>query len=288
MQTQFSGSFLYPACITFVKLSILFQYRRVFASHSDGFKWQINFLIVIVTAWGLGIMVTACFLCTPIDKLWNLDPTAPGRCIDIVKFYYGLQIPNILTDVLIIVVPIREVMTLDLTRKLKVGAIAMFLLGAITLSFDIVRLVAMIALKGVVDQTCKSKLTPFAPLPADTCYTDHIVDAALWTTVEPSVAIIAVCIPSVRSLTRARSGNRSTDQWVSDRSDAAITSVQEYVKPIRLPSEDIGTVEMGIMQSRTRPIGDDEKGGGRHDWARVTEISESERPFQRFAQFEER
>ena len=157
-QTQYSGSFLYPACITFVKLSILMQYRRLFSHHSRNFHWQINVLITIVAVWGAGIILTAFFLCVPMEKNWY--PQIEGTCIPIIPFYYGLQIPNIITDVLIIVVPIREVMLLQLNKRLKTGAITMFALGIITLVFDIVRLVALLKLTApakMADFTCKFK-----------------------------------------------------------------------------------------------------------------------------------
>nr|OQO19288.1 hypothetical protein B0A51_11178 [Rachicladosporium sp. CCFEE 5018] len=277
-KTQYSGSFLYPACITFVKLSILSQYRRVFASHSKAFKWQINILMALVVAWGIGIIITAMLLCQPIAKLWN--PAIPGSCIDLVKFYYGIQIPNILTDLLIIIVPIKEVLTLDLTRKLKIGAITMFLLGTITLCFDIVRLVAMLQLQNHL---------------MDATY--HLTEAAIWTTIEPSVAIIAVCIPSVRSLTRARRNPTSTHPWGSERSDATTASVQEYIKPELLQREGMEMAGLepskGGAESRTRDV--ESRAGlmGRPDGVKgklngaAEEEERDERPAQ-FAEFGDR
>lgn len=159
---QYSGSFLYPACITFVKLSILMQYRRLFSHHSRSFHWQINVLITLVALWGGGIILTAFFLCVPMEKNWNTS--VEGTCIPIIPFYYGLQIPNIVTDLLIIVVPIREVMKLALNKRLKTGAITMFALGIVTLVFDIIRLVALLEVTApgkMLDFTCKFFHFPF-------------------------------------------------------------------------------------------------------------------------------
>ncbi|KAK6443391.1 hypothetical protein LTR95_000217 [Oleoguttula sp. CCFEE 5521] len=295
-KTQYAGSFLYPACITFVKLSILSQYRRVFASHSASFKWQINILMAVVVAWGVAIIITAMLLCQPIAKLWN--PSLPGTCINLSQFYYGIQIPNILTDLLIIIVPIKEALTLDLTRKLKIGAIIMFLLGTITLCFDIVRLVAMLQLQNHL---------------MDATY--HLTEAAIWTTVEPSVAILAVCIPSVRSLTRARRNPTSTHPWHSDRSDATAASVQEYIKPELLQREGMemvgledvstegrsGKGKRADVESRAglmgRPDGvrgtlnvvaQEEREERPAQWPRISLLLDSERPFRRFAEFGDR
>jgi len=135
------------------------QYRRLFSHHSKNFHWQINVLITIVAVWGAGIILTAFFLCVPMEKNWH--PQVEGTCIPIIPFYYGLQIPNIITDLLIIVVPIREVMLLQLNKRLKTGAITMFALGIITLVFDIVRLVALLELTApakMMDFTCKSRI----------------------------------------------------------------------------------------------------------------------------------
>lgn len=88
----------------------------------------------------------------------KLAPDGQGDLHSDHTFYYGLQIPNIITDVLIIVVPIREVMRLQLNKKLKTGAVTMFALGIITLVFDIVRLVALLQITApakMADFTCE-------------------------------------------------------------------------------------------------------------------------------------
>jgi hypothetical protein len=132
------------------------QYRRLFSHHSRNFHWQINVLITIVAVWGAGIILTAFFLCVPMEKNWH--PMVAGTCIPILPFYYGLQIPNIITDLLIIVVPVQEVLRLQLNKKLKIGAVTMFALGIITLVFDIIRLVALLQLNApakMADFTCE-------------------------------------------------------------------------------------------------------------------------------------
>jgi hypothetical protein len=127
----------------FAKLSILLQYRRLFGESQD-FRWHINLIISLVILWCLTILVVASVLCVPIRKLW--EPATPGVCLDLIQFYYGLQVPNIVTDVWIIVSPIWKVLHLDLEKRIKVGATAMFMLGLITLVFDIIRLTAMVRL----------------------------------------------------------------------------------------------------------------------------------------------
>ncbi|KAK4962539.1 hypothetical protein LTR10_000165 [Elasticomyces elasticus] len=135
-------------------------------------------------------------------KVWR--PEVPGTCINLVHFYYGLQIPNIITDIWIVISPIRELTRMELTRKIKTGAIAMFLLGTVTVAFDIVRLVVLLDI---------------GHIGPDLTY--HLTDAAIWTTIEPTVAIVAICIPSVRNLTRSRE-----PQGTDGRSESGSSAIQ--------------------------------------------------------------
>ena len=173
------------------------QYRRLFSHHSRNFHWQINVLITIVAVWGAGIILTAFFLCVPMEKNWH--PTVKGTCIPILPFYYGLQIPNIITDVLIIVVPIREVMRLQLNKKLKTGAVTMFALGIITLVFDIVRLVALLQLNApakMADFTCEFESGALRKI--------YCLDSRLNETELTMIQTTSLTLPS---------GQRSSPQW---------------------------------------------------------------------------
>lgn len=260
-RVQYSGSFLYPACITFVKLSILMQYRRLFSHHSRSFHWQINVLITLVVLWGAGIILTAFFLCIPMEKNWH--PQVEGTCIPIIPFYYGLQIPNIVTDLLIIVVPIREVMKLQLNKRLKTGAMTMFALGIITLVFDIIRLVALL------EVSAGNKALDF---------TYNIVDVAVWTTIEPTVAILAVCIPSVRTLYRR---NRHSQQPTNISTTLGNASSVRELK---------STTQDSDMESAEPPSPNPQHASeeAHRHWPPVSMLLDSERPFQRFEEFDGR
>jgi hypothetical protein len=281
IQTQYSGSFLYPACITFVKLSILMQYRRLFSHHSRNFHWQINVLITIVAVWGAGIILTAFFLCAPMEKNWH--PMVKGTCIPIIPFYYGLQIPNIITDLLIIVVPIQEVMRLQLDKKLKTGAVTMFALGIITLVFDIVRLVALLQLTApakMADFTCEFETRVpskrYKRSRTDN-HPDNIIDVAVWTTIEPTVAIVAVCIPSVRTLyRRKRQSSYHTDGSTVVGNNSSIRELKS------------STNESDVEAASPVPSIVTATPEAQNQWPPVSMLLESERPFQRFEEFDGR
>lgn len=64
---------------------------------------------------------------SPIKKSW--EKTLPGSCINIAGVWYGASVMAILTDVAIIILPIKEVLALKLPKAQKVGLIIMFSLG---------------------------------------------------------------------------------------------------------------------------------------------------------------
>ncbi|KAL4781101.1 hypothetical protein BJX76DRAFT_363881 [Aspergillus varians] len=179
MKTLASGSFLYPACIACVKLSILAFYKRLFPIRP--MLLAVNIVASIVILWCVGVCLIGAVTCIPFRKLW--EPSLPGGCIDLAKFYYGLQIPNIVTDAVILVMPLRIVWNLQIPKLQKVLLTGIFMLGLLTLIFDIIRLITLIEL---------SK--------SGTDITYNQVSASVWTCIEPCVGITAACLSNMRPL----------------------------------------------------------------------------------------
>jgi hypothetical protein len=127
MKTLASGGFLYTACITCVKLSILAFYKRLFPVRP--MVLAINIVAAVVILWCVVVFFVSAVVCVPFRKLW--EPTVPGACIDLAQFYYGLQIPNIVTDAIILVMPLRVVWNLKMPRTQRILLMAIFMLGAL-------------------------------------------------------------------------------------------------------------------------------------------------------------
>lgn len=117
LQIQYTGVIQYPLCVTFTKLSILYQYHRMFPNIK--FRIYTGLIIGVMIMWCVAVMFTGIFICTPIKKSWQ--PAEPGSCIDLVPFYYGMQIPNVITDVLILILPYRQIRKLELPLRQELG-----------------------------------------------------------------------------------------------------------------------------------------------------------------------
>lgn len=118
---------LYVTAVAAIKLSILAMYLRLFPGRE--FKlaaWTIGGIIV---AWWIAIVLVCIFQCNPVHKAWL--PWGEGVCINLKGSFIGNALPNILTDVAILVMPVKQVWHLHATMAQKVSLLCTFGLGSL-------------------------------------------------------------------------------------------------------------------------------------------------------------
>ena len=70
------------------------------------------------------------FQCKPVSGFWNR--TKPAICnVDSRKFFIGNAIPNILTDVALMVLPLPYIWQLNRSKSQKIALAGVFLLGGL-------------------------------------------------------------------------------------------------------------------------------------------------------------
>ena len=84
----------------------------------------------IVLGHGLGVLLAAIFQCSPIAHTWDRT-IAGGSCFNQEAFYRYVSLPNIMTDVLILVMPLPYVWKLHTRIGQKVALTGVFLLGSL-------------------------------------------------------------------------------------------------------------------------------------------------------------
>lgn len=127
LQLLYWGELMYIVAMATVKFSILLFYRRIFPARS--FKIVLWVIAGLVCSWMVAMGLAMIFQCDPIQKAWN--PTVAGNCIDLSKLYLGNAVPNIVTDVIIIIVPIPMIWHLQITRSQRVALCGIFLMGGL-------------------------------------------------------------------------------------------------------------------------------------------------------------
>ncbi|MCJ1469421.1 hypothetical protein MMC07_008054 [Pseudocyphellaria aurata] len=167
----------YKLVLGFNKISLLSLYLRIFLGKF--FKGLCYASLAIVIGWTVGSVFATIFQCVPISAFW--DKSVVARCTDSDAFWYAYGILNILTDAIILGLPIHEVMKLQLPRREKLGLLLVFLLGAFVCVTSIVRVIA-------VANSTKNK--------ADTTWS--FISRSTWTLLEANTGIICACLPTLK------------------------------------------------------------------------------------------
>ncbi|KAI8254000.1 Satratoxin biosynthesis SC1 cluster protein 4 [Colletotrichum sp. SAR11_239] len=168
---------IYVTAVMFIKISLLLMYRRIFPSR--GFKISAMVLGFLTIGWWISIVLVCVFQCTPVAKAYM--PWIDGTCIDLKASFIGNAIPNILTDVAILCLPIKEVWRLQVTVVQRISLCFMFLLGGFVLFASIYRFTTIM----------QFQLT-------DTTWT--LATACTWCVVECACGVISACLPTLRPL----------------------------------------------------------------------------------------
>lgn len=104
-----------------VKLSLLFLYRRIF--QYTRLLWFIYGMMAVIIVWGTINLFLVIFFCTPISALW----TGKGKCLDLDPYSYAVI--NVVTTMIVWVLPIPRVWGLQIPRSQKVALSLVFALG---------------------------------------------------------------------------------------------------------------------------------------------------------------
>ncbi|KAF7506482.1 hypothetical protein GJ744_011732 [Endocarpon pusillum] len=175
--------FFYITGLTLVKLSVLMFYARVFRT-VQAYRialWIIGFTLV---AWCIIMNFVVLFGCKPIQKSW--DPSIPGHCLDGQKDFIGAAIPNVLTDLILLILPIPILWHLKLSVYRKIGLIGIFAAGYLVLILSIVRFVFIFQAGNFLAEDL----------------TWNVVTYEILLVCEVSVALISSCIPSLFNLAK--------------------------------------------------------------------------------------
>ncbi|KAI1276491.1 hypothetical protein F5Y07DRAFT_389242 [Xylaria sp. FL0933] len=127
------GGSLYAVTVGLVKVAILREWTRIFVPWPtrNAFWWTCQVLIVANASYYIAGLFVGNLACIPRQKIW--DKTIPGgKCIDNRLSDLIASTVNLLSDLLILLLPQRVIWKLNLPRKQKLGASFIFTLGILT------------------------------------------------------------------------------------------------------------------------------------------------------------
>ncbi|KAJ5652581.1 hypothetical protein N7507_010007 [Penicillium longicatenatum] len=135
---------------TFPKLAVLQLYVKVFAIKREArITCFVTGLILVGNC--VGTIIAALCVCIPLKALW--DPSVSGKCININQFYRWARLANVLSDVVVLALPIPHILSLHATKKTKLGLMITFLFGGIGFVAALVTWVEYFKTNAVSDAT---------------------------------------------------------------------------------------------------------------------------------------
>ncbi|KAL1862345.1 hypothetical protein Plec18170_001171 [Paecilomyces lecythidis] len=182
MKIIFAYVILYANTVPMVKYAVLLLYRRIF-----DLTWSLYICAFLAFGYALSVSVTISVACKPTSFFWTqwVNPLSGGKCtVDLYQFYLWNAVGNLLTDVLILCLPIPIVWGLQMRVSKRLAIIGIFMLGGFVCVATIVRIYSITQLKSTVDITWA------------------IGDAMIWSNVEPCIGIVSACLPTMRPALR--------------------------------------------------------------------------------------
>lgn len=178
----FVAESVYATVISLVKASMLAMYHRIFPTP---FMNRAGYILgAVVFMWWAAVCIGSWVQCQPVQKAWY--PSMEGKCFDTNMYLLSNAIPNIITDISILCLPMYEVYRLQVPRLQKSGLSGIFLLGGFVVVISFIRL------KAVIDMTTTEQPD----------LTVLLGPSWIWTVAEPAVGIICACLPTMQPLTR--------------------------------------------------------------------------------------
>ncbi|KAF2490389.1 hypothetical protein BU16DRAFT_596458, partial [Lophium mytilinum] len=130
---------MYLPAIAMPKLSILCLYLRIFSEPIHRVVCWITAGLIVANC--IGSMVPAFVICVPLEYLWNPKLPGGGHCIDIDAWYRWSSLMNILTDLIMLGLPVPVILKLHVSRNVKAGLAITFATGSIGVVTAIIRFV---------------------------------------------------------------------------------------------------------------------------------------------------
>lgn len=119
---------IYCAAVAIPKLSILASYLRILTAK----PYRISTYIIggIVSANAIAGIITSLASCRPFSARWDIN-LSTSNCLDAPRFWQGINIPSIATDVMMLLLPLPTIWGLHIDKKQKIALSGVFLLGSL-------------------------------------------------------------------------------------------------------------------------------------------------------------
>jgi hypothetical protein len=164
-----------------LKLSLLFFYIRIF--HSTNLQKWIYTAIAIQAAFVVSFTFVIVFQCIPVSYAWQYwDREHRGKCINTNAASWSLAGITIALDIIVLLLPVRDLWILKMSRTKKGYIMFMFGLGFFVTIISILRLHTLVKFAKTFN------------------FTYDNFPAVYWSSLEGCFGTVALCLPTLRPL----------------------------------------------------------------------------------------
>lgn len=117
----------YKVTICLNKVATILLYLRIFITQK--FHIVAYSVMGIIIAWSVGAVTSTIFQCVPVAGAW--DKTVDATCINSDIFWVAYAVMDILTDLMVLALPLPPIMALQLSMRNKLMICAIFLMGGL-------------------------------------------------------------------------------------------------------------------------------------------------------------
>ena len=110
-----------------IKASLLLLYYRYFGI-SRPFRIALYISAGLIVCWYLAVLFASIFQCVPVAAFWDRNIKNP-KCVNLALFSTMTGVTNLLTDVIVLCLPMPMVWTLHTNKTQKMTLTGIFLLG---------------------------------------------------------------------------------------------------------------------------------------------------------------
>jgi hypothetical protein len=91
--------------------------------------------LVVIIAWTIASVLVTILQCIPIEASWN-KKIVDKKCVDKNSWWYAFAAINTVTDFLIVILPIRPILNLKLSKPDRIALLCVFGIGALYVLFQ--------------------------------------------------------------------------------------------------------------------------------------------------------
>ncbi|KAF9894850.1 hypothetical protein FE257_004471 [Aspergillus nanangensis] len=172
---------LYKAQISLAKISVCLFLLRIFQSRA--FRYVTYIIIGLNAAIAFTWILTDSLRCMPPRLAWTgWAGEEPGKCIDFMTATFANAFVNIAVDTVMVLMPVYEILKLNLNARKKAGVGIMFAMGLVLTVVAILRVVVFWFNRWGSNPTVE--LQPIV----------H------WSVIEVQIAVLCACLPTTRAM----------------------------------------------------------------------------------------